>query len=144
MTTLVNQRELAQVLGVSLPTLRDMVRRHAGFPVESRGDRGVEWKFDPDRVKAFLAAMKAEEAAAEAARHEKLAQMALPLGSTATPGAVSAQQLAQALAEVERQLLELPAVIGARHGLEAHAVEDVRRLLVEAWKSGRAALLGAS
>lgn len=44
MTPTANRRELAHVLGVSLMTVDDWIRR--GMPVQSRGSRGVAWSFD--------------------------------------------------------------------------------------------------
>lgn len=40
----VNRTQLSEVFGVSLPTIDSWVR--AGCPVEQRGGRGVEWKFE--------------------------------------------------------------------------------------------------
>lgn len=41
---LVNRTQLAEVFGVSMPTVDGWVR--AGCPVVQRGGRGVEWKFE--------------------------------------------------------------------------------------------------
>ena len=82
MTVLVNKRELAKLLGVSLPTMSALIDRYPDFPVEQRGGPGVEWKFRADVAKAFIADKKAEAEASSAARNELLAQFALPLLDT--------------------------------------------------------------
>jgi len=38
--------ELADAIGVSINTLRDVIRRNPDFPVLSRGSKGVAYKFD--------------------------------------------------------------------------------------------------
>lgn len=40
----VNRREIARLLGVSMPTVSDWVDR--GLPVVNRGSRGIPWAFD--------------------------------------------------------------------------------------------------
>lgn len=40
----VNRREIARLLGVSMPTVTDWVDR--GLPVVDRGSRGIPWVFD--------------------------------------------------------------------------------------------------
>lgn len=82
---LVNKRELARrVLNISLPTLNDLIDRHADFPVVTRGAPGVEWQFDPVAVTQYLAAQSQADAAASAARAEQLQrQFAIPLDEVA-------------------------------------------------------------
>ena len=89
----VNMDAMARMLDVSLPTLRDLIKRYGDdFPVVSRGAKGVAWQFDPDRVIAFMRAKQEEERAAQVARDEMLAQVVLP--GLDPPGAelVSAQE----------------------------------------------------
>ena len=44
----VNRAELAEILGVSLPTITSKVSK--GMPFEQRGGRGREWTFDTAAV----------------------------------------------------------------------------------------------
>jgi phage terminase Nu1 subunit (DNA packaging protein) len=76
---LVNKAELADVLGVSLPTISALIRRYPDLPIVRRGTNGEAWQFDPLAVRTFIAAQKAEEARSEAARSELLAQFSLPI-----------------------------------------------------------------
>jgi len=78
-SVLVNKRELARRLGVSLPTMGALIDRYQDFPVVERGTNGVEWKFDLATVIAFVQAQREAEAASKAARDEQLAQLVLPL-----------------------------------------------------------------
>lgn len=57
---IVNRTQLADVFGVSMPTVDAWVR--AGCPVVQRGTRGVEWKFDTPTV----AKWRADRAVADA------------------------------------------------------------------------------
>jgi phage terminase Nu1 subunit (DNA packaging protein) len=50
----VNKRELARLLGVSLPTLTEMIDRYPDFPVEGRGTNGREWEFDAEKAVRFV------------------------------------------------------------------------------------------
>lgn len=76
---LVNKRELARILGVSLPTMTAILDRYPDFPAANKGSNGVPWQFDPELAKAFVLAKREEERAANAAKSELLAQIALPL-----------------------------------------------------------------
>lgn len=76
---LVNKRELANILGVSLPTIGAWIDRYPALPIVERGTNGKEWRFDPAAVRAFMVEREAEEEAAEAARAATLAQLALPI-----------------------------------------------------------------
>jgi phage terminase Nu1 subunit (DNA packaging protein) len=84
MTLLVNLAEMARTLDVSLPTMRDLLVRHPDFPVVQRGGTGAIWQFDPVAVIEFMTARREEEAAAEAARSEQLAQLSFG-GADLTP-----------------------------------------------------------
>ena len=76
---LVNKRELASILDISLPTLDSLIDRHGdAFPIVQRGSNGVAWQFDPEAVTAFLRAYQAREEAELAARAEALDQFRLP------------------------------------------------------------------
>lgn len=74
---LVNQTELADVMGISTITLRDLIRKNPDFPVEARGDHGVAYEFDIDQVQAWRQQNQADIAAMSASRVEELKQMRL-------------------------------------------------------------------
>jgi phage terminase Nu1 subunit (DNA packaging protein) len=76
-----NKRELARLLGVSLPTISAYLDRWADFPVVQNGTTGREWRFDPLAVRDYLAAKEAEEEAYEARRQAEIDQLAMPLES---------------------------------------------------------------
>lgn len=78
-TMLVNKQELADALGVSLPTIGSMIRRYPDLPVVQRGDNGIAYQFDLVAVRDFIAEKKAAEARHKAGRSELLAQFALPI-----------------------------------------------------------------
>lgn len=77
----VNKRELARLLGVSLPTISAYIDRWPSFPVHQEGTNGTEWQFDPVAVRDFLRQREAEEEAAETRRQAQIAQLAMPLES---------------------------------------------------------------
>lgn len=74
---LLNKREMARRLKVSLPTLTAWMDRWPDFPVAQRGRNGASYGFDAEAVFAFLAQKQEEEAQATAGRDEQL--MALQL-----------------------------------------------------------------
>ena len=79
----VNKRELARVLGVSLPTIENYLDRYDDFPVVKRGTNGSSYVFDPIAVRDFLDAQQALEQESEARRQEAIAQLGLPLNDAA-------------------------------------------------------------
>ena len=76
---LVNKAELAEALGVSLPTIGALLKRYPDMPVVEPGTNGSAWKFDLVAVTAFVAERKAEEARGKTARSDLLAQFSLPI-----------------------------------------------------------------
>ena len=77
---IVNRTQLADVFGVSMPTVDAWVR--AGCPVVQRGTRGVEWKFDTADVAKWRQERAVNDAtgdkqqdANEIERRTKLAKM---------------------------------------------------------------------
>lgn len=74
----VNKGELARILDVSLPTLARMIAELEDFPVVARGDKGVEWRFDPAAVLAYLDERREREREASASREGWLQQFSLP------------------------------------------------------------------
>jgi phage terminase Nu1 subunit (DNA packaging protein) len=81
----VNLEEMARKLGISRPTMREMITRYPDFPVLREGTNGVPWQFDPEAVIAFVQARRAEEEAGKAERSELLAQISLPDSLLAPP-----------------------------------------------------------
>lgn len=81
MVTIVNKRELAQRLGVSVPTVSAWLLRYgADFPVRERGSKRGAWAFDLDAVRAFLRAREAEGDTEDAQRGAQLARLGAPPG----------------------------------------------------------------
>ncbi|AHJ63240.1 Hypothetical protein GbCGDNIH3_7068 [Granulibacter bethesdensis] len=77
---LVNKRQLATRLGVSLVTLDNWLLKWADeFPVEEKGTNGREYRFDPVRVGAFLTAKQAEQEQSRAEKDAALSQYVLPM-----------------------------------------------------------------
>lgn len=135
---LVNKRELARILGVSLPTMTAVLERYPDFPVASRGSNGVPWQFDPELAKAFVLAKRDEERAADAAKSELLAQIALPLDEPQRPGAEgpslsSVERLQQARALLAEDKL-------ARERGFLVLTTDMRQRLAPLWAELNAAL----
>jgi hypothetical protein len=139
----VNKRELAAVLGVSLPTLNNYLDRYADFPVLEPGANGKEWRFDALAVRAYLAQRDAEEARAEAARRERIAQLGLPLtdpgdaaGGPATYTLDDLKRIREAdalrlkrgfLADVQETRLHLSAAVGAWNRAQASVLRQTAR-----------------
>lgn len=61
MENLINQRQLADRLGVHPMTVSAMLRRWADFPVVQQGSKGKPYLFDPDQAVAFVQAKEAEQ-----------------------------------------------------------------------------------
>lgn len=91
----VNKRELARILEISVPTLDETIARfHNSFPIVERGWNGRSWRFDVDAVIAFL-----REKQDERKRDALLAQYRLPIqadGPGAPPSLTPAQQFMMA------------------------------------------------
>lgn len=83
----VNKAEMAALLSVSVVTLNAWIaKKGERFPVVERGARGVEWRFDPAAVIAFIQGERDAAARAGAARDEQLDQFKLPGVETESPG----------------------------------------------------------
>src|SRR3954463_14072305 len=91
---IVNRADLADFLGVSLPTVDGYVRR--GCPFVERGSKGREWRFNSKAVVDWLRAQDVEQA----------------LGATDTPD-IEAARLRKVLAEAQLAELELARQRGA-------------------------------
>lgn len=99
-----NKRELATVLGVSLPTISDYLERWPDFPVVKRGCLGQPWAFEPVAVRAFLAERDGARRRAADERRAAVAQFALPLPAAAD--SAPADVVAGALARMTERLRE--------------------------------------
>lgn len=135
MGVVVNKAELANWLGVSLPTLSSwMLKYGPEFPVLTRGTHGRGYEFDAPAVRAFLRQKQEEQAASVAAqkaeRDEALAQLQLPIdvlpeSAAATVAALSIKDQIAALDLRKRQREEaeksrlLVAAAPVRDGLRA-------------------------
>jgi phage terminase Nu1 subunit (DNA packaging protein) len=75
----VNKRELARALKVSLPTLNELVERYPDFPVKARGSNGVGWEFELEIVIEFLRAKDEAARQAETERAALFKQLELPV-----------------------------------------------------------------
>jgi phage terminase Nu1 subunit (DNA packaging protein) len=83
----VNKRELARILGVSLPTIGAWLDRYPEFPVLQSGTNGREYQFDAVAVRDFMAIKDAEEERLEKEREAAIAQLGLPLEEQTEDGA---------------------------------------------------------
>ena len=114
---LVNLLELAELLDVSLPTLRALAKED-GFPVAKWGSPGVPYEFDPRKVKAWQETHEERLEAEREARKDRMAQLKLDLfgGTTIDESrarlspreqliALSAEVAATQLARMRRELV---------------------------------------
>lgn len=92
-----NRKELASLLGVSLPTVTDWIER--GLPVLQRGARGVPWKFDAAECVSWMRDFDATKAAAGSDIGEKEAQRRIL--------AADAQTKEINLAELQRKVVRI-------------------------------------
>ncbi len=75
----VNKRELAPLLGCTIPTLDRWLRLWPDFPVLERGRCGRLWRFDAEAARAFVQAKRNAEREVKDQRSAALSQLALPL-----------------------------------------------------------------
>lgn len=73
MSEIVNQTELAEILGVSVPTLATL--RRQGMPVEKEGGNGIGYEYDAEACVDWFREHRAERSRAEGARREKIAEL---------------------------------------------------------------------
>lgn len=140
-----NLEEMAGRLGVSLPTMRSLIKRYSDFPVVQPGRNGVPWQFDPMAVTDYIAAKRREEAEAKQQRDELLAQVSLPLEETIPPeerptNAADRLKLAQAMRaedELAKQRGFLVARTDMRQRLEACWAPLTQEILTLPGRMGR-------
>lgn len=113
---IVNRAELANICGVSLPTIDDWVRR--GCPIVSRGGRGKAWEFNTADVQGWRIAD----------------EVARALGSAPTSEKDLKLRRMKALTELDE--LELAKARG-----EVAPLDEIRRVVVAAFAEVRASLL---
>ena len=132
---LVNKRELARHLGVSLPTIGALIDRYPDFPIVERGTNGVEWQFDLAAVATFVKATRDAEAASKAARDEQLAQLILPLDLQPQPPEQPALSFKDQLAAADLRAKLRKEAIEAGDLVRAAEIEDAYTTLMAAWRS---------
>lgn len=69
----VNKAELARIFGVSEPTVSKWIAD--GVPIETKGDNGVAYEFDPEKVKAWKDEREERARQAEADREREISRM---------------------------------------------------------------------
>lgn len=142
--TLVNQNELAELLDVSLPTLRALIR-DSNFPVVSRGSNGIAYEFDAASVARWKSDNADRLEAERVARADELAEMKLDLfgGMTVDPAragmsprdqaaAIAAEIAATNLARSRRELVpatEVAECLGRAFGILRREMMDIAALV---------------
>lgn len=108
MVAVVNKKELAKVMGVSLPTLDRLIDRYDDFPIKQKGGNGQDYSFNAKKVKAFLKKQRAIEEKNLADRADLLLDLniVLPGHEEGGPGITPNQELALVRAERERRKLK--------------------------------------
>ena len=110
------------VLEVSIPTVKLMMRRHVDFPILKRGGQGRAWQFDADAVLAFVASLRARRDADLAARERLVTDIqaghAIPARSACSAATIT--EIFETLAaELEGHVAELAGRLDAREALAA-------------------------
>lgn len=110
---IVTRTGLADVFGVSLPTIDGWIR--AGCPFEKRGGRGVEWAFDTAAVSRWLRDRAIEEATGETQADETELKRRKLSAETAKAelDLAKAKELVAPLDQVERNLSRVFAEVRA-------------------------------
>jgi phage terminase Nu1 subunit (DNA packaging protein) len=121
--------EMADILGISLPTMRARAKLPA-FPVIARGRNGVPWQLSPEAVIAFLSEQDRQAQEADAARAAQLAQYALPIADDASPAPSGTLTPADRLKMAQASLKEDEL---ARQRAFLVLTTDMRQRLTEAW-----------
>jgi len=140
---IVNMGELADIMDISVPTLRTLLKKTPDSPVVTVGANGAPWDFDVDAMHAWHVEHEAAIAAAERQ------QMRLELfGDDRPADELSGRSPSERKAEIEAQMRE-DQVRRARGELinaaiRAHANELIDRLQhLIADDESRAAAVGA-
>ena len=135
----VNLRELAEIMGVSDNTLRELVRANDDFPVLSRGSHGVPYEFSVSAVSDWWQGHQAQIKAEQDRRREELNQFRLKLfgGQLAdeTRGDLTAAEIGKEI-EAELNALKLAKARG-----EYVVKADVERVVAAAFTELRKELM---
>jgi phage terminase Nu1 subunit (DNA packaging protein) len=123
LSVLINKRDLARKLGVSIPTVSAILDRYPDFPVEVRGRVGLEWQFNAADVQAFLAGKRAEEAATAGATRDAFLAQASSRLEKADPGTATCGSAQERLAHARALAAEDKL---ARERSQLVRVEDLR------------------
>ena len=92
---------MARNLGISEPTLKDLIRKNDDFPILERGRTGQSWRFDPKAVARFLKKKQKAEAGAKSTREARLGQQEMVL-TPKTGGALDDQLKTYKIRDLER------------------------------------------
>lgn len=135
MGAVLNKAELANWLGVSLPTLSGwMLKYGPEFPVLRRGTNGRGYEFDAETVRDFLRQKQEEQAAHQAAqkaeRDEVLAQLQLPIDIQPEAAAAPALSIKDQLAALELRKRQREEAEKSRLLVPAAPVRDGLRALL--------------
>ncbi|WP_419900703.1 terminase small subunit [Roseomonas sp. USHLN139] len=130
MSVLVNKSELAEILGISLPTLNDWIKKDPSFPVEVRGSNGVEWQFDPSAVLEHRQQVQQAEIEAARQRQAVIEQYRLPLAGPVDSGSDGKFTPQQELALVRKRQLEMDMAKEAGFLVESTKVRMVLRTAI--------------
>lgn len=124
---LVNKRELAELLGVTLPTLDKWLRAWPDFPIAERGGPGSPFRFDPEAARDFVAAKRADRDNEKAERAARLRQFALPLlaEGDAAMQAESSRSAADLLALARLRRLQREEAIAAGRLVDARRLAEI-------------------
>ncbi|WP_338517989.1 terminase small subunit [Alteromonas gracilis] len=119
---IVNLEQLADILGVSLPTLRTMVKK--GMPYLEEGSKGVPWEFDSAVVIAWLLAKEREDNQ--------------PQPEDQDPNANTAKELQRRKLQAETEIVEIE--LAKKKGLVV-LIEDAVACISDSVATVRAQLL---
>lgn len=103
-SNIVNLGELADVVGFTTNTLREIIRKNPDFPVEEEGSHGVAYRFDLDQVIAWWQSHAEQVAAAKAERKSEIDQMRLELFGEEPDPETKGFTPGERRAEIEMQL----------------------------------------
>lgn len=126
----VNLTELADILDVSEPTLKRLMRANADFPIKRGGSNGVPYAFDARAVVAWWQAHEAAVAAEREQKADRAQQLRLELLGGVTTGEAQGLTGKQRLDELNA---ELTAMRVAKERGELLVKADVEQHLANAF-----------
>jgi phage terminase Nu1 subunit (DNA packaging protein) len=145
---IVNKREMAALLGCTLPTLDKWLQAWPDFPIVERGRNGQLWQFDAEAACAFVKAKHDAARAEKDRRTAALAQLALPLpGDDGVPGVGGARSAAEMLTMARLRRIQREEEIACGRLVEARrvgaALADVFGRLGRGLRSGLRQVMAA-